>query len=195
MQNTHTANVIRILLVESKGRGLVSRAAAGGSSDVWCPAGGLIPCSIPATTRGMRPHQLYSHHLHFYTTREILKWVLGILISAPSRPASQPASTPCMSMRLRWNVVGSLQLLAGPGGHQPPPHQPRSNISDRFSFSQNVSYEVGRLRLAGVKLIYTEHNSPHFSLGKPVLLLSFQSEILFYYYYYHFFIVKSKSYG
>ena len=79
--------------------------------------GASIPCSIPATSRGMCRHQLYSHHLHFYTTREILKWVLGILISAPSRPASQPASTPCMSMRLRWNVVGSLQLLAGPGGH------------------------------------------------------------------------------
>ena len=181
MQNTHTANVIRILLVESKGEAWCRVQQPGGSTDVWCPAGGLIPCSIPATSGGMCHHQLYSHHLHFYTTREILKWVLGILISAPSRPASQPASTPCMSMRLRWNVVGSLQLLAGPGGHQPPPHQPRSNISDRFSFSQNVSYEVGRLRLAGVKLIYTEHNSPHFSLGKPVLLLSLQSEILFYY--------------
>ena len=41
MQNIHTANVIIILLVESEGRGLVSRVAAGGSSDVWCPAEGL----------------------------------------------------------------------------------------------------------------------------------------------------------
>ena len=114
-----------------------------------------------------------------------------------SIPPSQPASQhPLYEHEIEMKCCGESAVIGRAGGpHQPPPRQPRSNISDRFSFSQNVSYEVGRLRLAGVKLIYTEHNSPHFSLGKPVLLLSFQSEILFYYYYYHFFIVKSISYG
>ena len=94
--------------------------------------------------------------------------------SIPPQPASQH---PLYEHEIEMKCCEGSAVIGQAGGpSQPPPRQPRSNISDRFSFSQNVSYELGKLRLAGVKLIYTEHNSLHFILGKPLLLLSFSEE-------------------